>query len=203
MTSAHLANASMVPTGSAKAITLALTLAQAEKAMQDFTFGQADAIVDMNGRAYLLRPAQEHLQQDEQRLRAILDSCGDGIIVVDRGGLIVSQNRTATQMLGYAPDEHIGRSFFEFVAAKDLHLFHAAFFSVIEHFGAHAVVEFHMRAQDESYRPIEATVSRLQDQNSSCVVLTCRDVTIRRPTHAESIRWQAAQIGLLPDRASE
>ena len=86
--------------GPDKAITLALSLAQAEKAIHDFTSGQVAAIVDPDDRAYLLRPAQEHLRQDANRLRTILDSVGDGITVINRGGLIVSQNRAATRMLG-------------------------------------------------------------------------------------------------------
>lgn len=187
MTSAHRAVPSLVPTGSEKAITLALTLAQAEKAIDDFTAGQVDAIIDTDGRAHLLRPAQEHLREELLRLRAILDSSGDGITVINRGGRIASQNRTATRMLGYEAGELVGRSFFEFVEAGELPQFYSAFFNVIEDFCAEAIVDFHLLAHDGSYRAIEATVSKLRDPEM-CVVLTCRDVTVRRPAHEESIR---------------
>jgi len=167
--------------GPDKAITLALSLAQAEKAIHEFTSGQIDAIVDSDGRAYLLRHAQEHLRQDENRLRAILDSVGDGITVINRGGLIVSQNRAATRMLGYGTDDLVGLSFFDFVAPEELHQFHAAFFNVIEEFRTDVVVVFHLLAHDGSYRPIEATLSKLREVSVNCVVLTCRDMTFRKP----------------------
>jgi len=43
--------------GSEKAITLALTLAQAERAIHKFAASQVDAVVDADGNTYLLRPA--------------------------------------------------------------------------------------------------------------------------------------------------
>ena len=63
MTTAHHANCSTTPQGSEKAITLALSLAQ----------------------------AQERVRESEDRLLIILESAGDGITVVDRGGFIRSK----------------------------------------------------------------------------------------------------------------
>lgn len=194
-----LTNPAVPPSGE-KALTLALSLAQAEKAIHRFTAGQVDAIVDSEGHTYLLRPAQEHLRDEERRLRTILNSSGDGITVVNRDGLIVSQNRTATRMLGYATGELIGRSFFELVEAGEMYQFHSAFFNVIEDFRADAVVDFHLLSRDGSYRAIEATASKLRDSLQMCVVLTCRDVTIRRPAHAESMRREVELAGSLLDR---
>ena len=176
MTTAHQPNPSTTPQGSEKAITLALSLAQAEKAIHEFTSGQVDGIVDADGRAYLLRPAQERLRENEHRLRAVLESTGDGITVVDRSGLIVFQNRAATWMLGYQQDELLGLSFFELVDGGELHQFQSAFFNVIEDFRADAMVEFHLRARDGSYLKVEALVSKLRDFATASVVLSCRDM---------------------------
>ena len=167
--------------GPEKAITLALSLAQAENAIHEFTSGQVDAIVDSDGRAYLLRPAQEHLRQDENRLRTILDSVGYGITVIDRDGLIISQNRAASKMLGYRTDDLVGLSFFDIVASEELHQFYAAFLNVIEESRADVVVEFHLRRHYGSCRTIEATVSKLREVGTTCVVLVCRDMTFRNP----------------------
>ena len=46
---------------------------------------------DADGKTYLLRPAQEHLLQNERRLDAVLESVADVITVVDRQGAILSQ----------------------------------------------------------------------------------------------------------------
>jgi len=143
MTPKHPLTDGTDPPAGANATTLALSLAQAEKAIHDFTAGQVDAIVDPESRAYLLRPAQESLREEVLRLRAILKSTGDGITVGNRGGLIVSQNRAATRMPGYHPGEVVGRNFFGLVDAGELHQFYSAFFNVIEEFRADAVLEFH------------------------------------------------------------
>ncbi len=200
MTTPTLPTDSTFPQAGDKALTLALSLAQAEKAIHDFTAGQVDAIVDPAGRTYLLRPAQEHLREEVQRLRAILESSGDGITVVNRGGLIVSQSRTASRMLGFETGEQIGRSVFDLVDPGELHQFYSVFFNVIEGFRADAVAEFHLLARNGSYRAIEATVSKLQDPVQMCVVLTCRDVSVRRPAHEESIRREVVLAGALLDR---
>jgi PAS domain S-box-containing protein len=186
--------------GPDKAITLALSLAQAEKAIHEFTSGQVDAIVDSDGRAYLLRAAQEHLRQDENRLRTIQDSVGDGITVVNRDGLVVSQNRAASRMLGYRSDEMVGLSVFDLVESGELHQFHSAFFNVLEEFRADAFVEFHLRSHDGSYRRIEAIVSKLREVSANCVVLTCRDTTLRRPTPEPTTLREAALTAALLDR---
>ena len=159
-----------------KALALALSLAHAEIRLHALTAGQVDAIVDPAGRTYLLRPAQEHLRQNERRLQAVIESAGDVITVLDRGGRIISQNRVATRLLGYEPGNLVGRSLFDLVHPDDLPQFYSAFFNVIEEFQVDAIVQFRHRHSDGSYRALEATVSRLRDVSVSLVVLVCRDV---------------------------
>ncbi len=81
----------------------------AENALRALTSGQVDAIIDPEGQAYLLRPAQENLRRNEQRLQAILDGAADAITVVDRGGVILSQSRAAKWVLGYEPSQLVGK----------------------------------------------------------------------------------------------
>jgi PAS domain S-box-containing protein len=50
------------------------------------------------------------LQDNEARLRAILETAVEGILTIDEQGLIESINASAVQMFGYAPDEVIGRN---------------------------------------------------------------------------------------------
>ncbi len=188
------------PRSSEKAITLALTLAQAEEAIHAFSENQVDAIVDQEGRTHLLRPAQEHLRQQAQHLLNLLDSIGDGITVLNQGGMIVSQNLAATRMLGYGSGELIGQSFFDFVKAEELSGFYAAFFKVIENFLADEVVEFQLLDSSGLYRRIEATVSKLRDPTEMGVVLNCRDVSVLRPAHAESMRREKELADSLVDR---
>ena len=155
-------------------ITLALRLAHAENALHALTSGQVDAIIDPDGKAYLLRPAQEHLRASERQLQTVRESTADVIMVVGRGGVILSENRAVRRVLGYEPGELIGRSIFDLIHEEDWPRLYSAFFNVIEEFRTDALVEFRLRAPDGSYRMIEATVGKLRDLSSHSVVFSLR-----------------------------
>ena len=167
---------------------LALRLAQAEHALLALTAGQVDAIVDPGGKTYLLRPAQEQLRESERRLRTILESMADMLTIVNRGGVILSQNAAVRHVLGYAPDELVGRKIFEFIHDEDLPLFYSASFNVIEGFGETSLIQFRHRAGDGSWRWLEATVGRLGEVAAASVIFSLRPATNplpARPTLAE------------------
>ena len=157
-----------------KGISLALSLAEAERAIQTFSAGQVDAIVDSDGRAYLLRPAQERLRANETHLQAIIDSAVDVITVVDRSGVICFQSRAVKRMLGYEPEELVGHSIFELIYEENMDGLYTAFFNVIEGLQEHATVRFYHPVRNGSHRLIEASVSKLSDATSSSMVLICR-----------------------------
>ena len=182
------------PRSPEKAITLALSLSQAESAIEAFSAGQIDAIVDAEGKTYLLRTAQERLRQNEARLRTVLDSVSEIITVVNRAGAVVSQNRAANLMLGYGPDRLVGLSLFEFIHEEDVPRFYSAFFNVIEGFRPQAIIAFRLRLQDGSYRLLEATVNQLRDVSVTCIVLSARDLTRGRGAQEEVGRREVALV---------
>jgi len=153
---------------------LALHLAAAESALRAYTDDKVDAIVDACGKAYLLRPAQEHLVQNERRLDAVIEGAADVITVVDRQGAIVSQSRPVNRVLGYDQDELIGASIFDLIRDEDLPAVHSAFFNVVEGIQEHATARFSHRARDGSYRMVEATLGKMRDGGTASVVFSLR-----------------------------
>ncbi len=170
-----------------KATALALRLAETENALNALTAGQVDAIIDSTGRTYLLRPAQEYLWQSERRMRTVLESAADVITVVSRGGSILSQNQAVNRVLGYEPEELVGRSLFKLIHEEDLQRLYSAFFNVVEGFHENLTAQFRHRTRDGSFRLIEATVGKLHDSSES-VVLSLRPITIPVSTATETIR---------------
>jgi len=161
-------------------MTLALRLAHAENALRALTSGQVDAIIDSDGKAYLLRPAQEHIRQNQKRLHTVLESAADIITVLDRGARIISQTRAAHHLLGYEPGWLLGRPLFDFVHPEDLPKLYSAFFHVIEEFQPDALVEFRHQHRDGTYRTLETMVSKLCEASVNQVVLISRDVNRRK-----------------------
>lgn len=183
-------DAQLVTHGEGKAIALALSLAQAERAIQAFASGQIDAIVDPDGKAYLLRAAQEDLRQRVQHLQAVLGGVADVITVVNEGGMILSQNRAARRILGHASDSAVGTSLFRLVHEEDVRDVYSAFFNVREGYLDQAKVRFRHRTRDGSHREIEATLAPLNDGSAPGVIFSLR------PTAAPRARIDAAETPL-------
>jgi two-component system, LuxR family, sensor kinase FixL len=56
------------------------------------------------------RQATTALLDSEQRLRAIVENAVDGIIAIDRHGIVATMNPAAIRMFGYEPHEVIGKN---------------------------------------------------------------------------------------------
>ncbi len=54
--------------------------------------------------------AETELREREARMRSILETAADSIVVIDEGGVIESFSTAASRLFGYAPDEVIGRN---------------------------------------------------------------------------------------------
>ena len=69
--------------------------------------GAVGAFLDISER----KKAEDALGASEARLRAIVDTAVDAIIVIDEEGLIQSVNPAAERILGYAPEKSSARTF--------------------------------------------------------------------------------------------
>lgn len=152
-----------------KATTLALRLVHAENTLHALTSGQIDAIIDVSGKAYLLRSAQENLQASERVLRSVIESIADGILVVNRGGVILFQSYSPKLVLGYEPGELKGQEMVKMIHEEDWMTVHSAFLNVIEEFVESVTVEFRHQAPDGSYRYPEASVRKMRDSSHSAI----------------------------------
>jgi len=75
---------------------------------------------EMNGNHFFIgsvkditirKQALSDLAKSERRLQTVLNTVVDGIITINRDGLIVQVNPAALRVFGYSPEEVIGRSF--------------------------------------------------------------------------------------------
>ena len=66
------------------------------------------------------KEAEERLRQSEQRYRRIVDTASEGIWELDEHYATTYVNRRMAEMLGYEPQEMVGRDFREFLFEDDL-----------------------------------------------------------------------------------
>jgi len=67
----------------------------------------------------LVSDERRALEASERRYRMLLAEAGDGIVVCDAGGTIEEVNRRACQVIGYAPEEVVGRVVSDFYATGE------------------------------------------------------------------------------------
>src|SRR6266545_4137912 len=65
-------------------------------------------------------PALELARAEIAELNSILDTATDGVVLIDRAGLILSSNRSAEALFGYESRELVGRGFFDLLAPESM-----------------------------------------------------------------------------------
>lgn len=123
----------------------------------------------------------------ESRLAALIEQAPDGIFVSDETGRFVEVNEAACRMLGYRPEELIGKTRLELVASRD----HERLAQVLEQMrrGETVVAEWLLRKRDGTEIPVEASSKFLRDGRSQSYV---RDISERRRLE-QALRFSEAR----------
>jgi PAS domain S-box-containing protein len=111
---------------------------------------------------------------------ALVERDADGLLALDPGLLITYASAGAERLLGYSPEEVVGRSALEFVPPEgtDEVLRHIG--AALEHPGDHIMTQALVRHADGSDRRIEGTVvNLLGDPPVHALIVTFRDATDR------------------------
>jgi PAS domain S-box-containing protein len=160
---------------------------------REFSAEDRQALTDMAAlvvEAMESRLSQKKVLESEHRLSALLDATSDIITVLDDQGIIRYQSPPITAILGYDPEEMIGRNVLEFVHPKDTAKIEVLMKSVGEssRTGENNMsslpVQFRFLHQDGSWHFLEAIGQNCLDvPGLEGSVISSRDVTERR--HAD------------------
>jgi PAS domain S-box-containing protein len=105
----------------------------------------------------------------------------DVITILKADGTIRYESPSIERMLGYKPEELVGKNAFEYVHPEDLERVVGAFGEALEEPGVNRRVEFRFRAADGSWRHLESIGSSLiDDPRVGGVIVTSRDITERK-----------------------
>ncbi len=127
-------------------------------------------------------PLVNRLQENEQRLRGILDTAADGIITLDERGVIRSFNQSAEQIFGCAADEVIGENIDTLIVEPYPYPSSAegaeSAGSASQRGDAGREITGLHRSGKEI--PLEITVSEVLDQDSRIITSIVRNITERK-----------------------
>ncbi|MBA2441968.1 MAG: PAS domain S-box protein, partial [Rubrobacter sp.] len=128
-----------------------------------------------------LREALEDLGASEKRFRSLVQNASDVITVLDGAGTIRYESPAVEPVLGYRPEDLVGRSAFDLIHPEDVDEASRVFAGLAQSPGATREVGYRIRHADGSWSYVEAVgANRLEDPAINGIVVNSRDATARR-----------------------
>lgn len=141
---------------------------------------------------------EQALRESEARYRQIVTTCAEGVWTIDAQGLTTFVNPQLAEMLGYAPAEMLGRSFFDFMDDEGRRV--AEVNLGRRKRGIRETHEFRLKTRDGADLWTIMATSPLQDDQGNFVgaLAMVSDVTHRRVLEARILQAQKLEsIGVL------
>jgi PAS domain S-box-containing protein len=125
--------------------------------------------------------AEEALKASEERFRNLIENSNDVISLVSAEGLNLYISPSIRKVMGYDPDERMGRNFFELVHPDDMVWVKEEYGDFLEHKKAARTVQLRAKHQDGSWRTVEVTATNLLDHPTVAgIIFNYRDITERQ-----------------------
>src|SRR5919199_1214780 len=129
--------------------------------------------------------AREGLVEDSRWFQALVEHAQDWIVVLDAQAVISYASPSIERVLGYRPEERLGRPGLELLHPDDRPRVQAALADVLRRPGGTAQVEARLRHKDGSWRGFDAVGRNLLDEPSvRGLVVHARDITEQVPQRA-------------------
>jgi PAS domain S-box-containing protein len=136
---------------------------------------------------------EEEQRASEARFRALVENSWDGVTLLDAEGIIRYASPATTRVLGYTPNEYVGRAGAEFVHPDDLPAAAEVLARVAATVAGTVTLSYRHRHKDGSWRWVEtAATNLLADPHVRGLVLNSRDVT-EAVAAAEALRRSEEQ----------
>lgn len=129
--------------------------------------------------------------------RSLVQNLSDAIVIVDAGGVRRYASPASRSILGYEPEELVGRSAFEIMHPEDVDRVMALLRDFVGKHGETAEVDLRARHRDGSWRILRCTCQNLlQEPAIQGIVVNTRDVTESRKAE-EALRKSEARFRAL------
>ena len=114
------------------------------------------------------------------RFRSLIENSSDEISIVAANGSLLYESPSANPMLGYQPDEFLGKDLFPLVHPDDLERVRSSFTQLLHDPNLHPRYQFRLRHRDGTWRWVEAVGTNLLNEASvGGIVVNYHDITER------------------------
>ncbi|EME71981.1 signal transduction protein [Paramagnetospirillum caucaseum] len=138
------------------------------------------------------------LGDSEEKFRLVMESASDALVVIDAEGRIVSWNRGASRMFGYAPDEIMGRNVTQLMPEHMRERHDAILARIRDHADGHINTdprEQPAQRKDGTLFPVEVTLAGFSFKGSRFYSGIMRDISARKEAES-NIRFLARHDAL-------
>ncbi len=125
--------------------------------------------------------AEEELQRKEEYFRSLIENASDAISILNADGTIRYQSPSYESVLGYVPEEEVGRSLFNNIHPDDITKVSEDFARLLQDPGYTPHFEVRVKARDGSWRVLEGVARNLLHHPAVAgIVVNLRDITQRK-----------------------
>jgi two-component system sensor kinase FixL len=153
-----------------------------------------------------LLDSHRELSLSEAKMRAVLDGAVDGIITIDEAGIVESFNPAAEAIFGYVAHEVIGREV-SLLAPEPHKSKHSAYIQHYLNTGKATIIGIGREVEGEHKNgkqiPLELGISEIIVDRKRLFTGILRDVSERKRTEAELLRYRENLEQLVEDRTQE
>lgn len=129
--------------------------------------------------------AERTVKESEERFRKLVENASDMITVLDASGTIIYKGPSVRRLLGYQPEELIGKTLVQVVHPDEREAALNAFRRCLENPNECEPVEYRVLHKNRQWRVMEARgTNRLDDPAVRGIVLNSRDITERKEAEA-------------------
>ena len=126
------------------------------------------------------KKATERTEQNERFFHTVIETSSDLIIIADKKGVIKYISSSVKKILGYTPEELLGRSGFKLIHPVELPRALADYVRAIKTKGKRVPDRFRVRRKDGSYCALEGVGKNMfDDPAKKGFIMNVRDVTER------------------------
>jgi diguanylate cyclase (GGDEF)-like protein/PAS domain S-box-containing protein len=143
--------------------------------------GRLTHYIEVQNDVTSMMQALDSARESEQRFRHLIENASDMVLVLEESGSIRYVSPAIERIMGYHPDEVIGRDIFEFVHPEDLLSTRTLFLQLLDSTEKVITVELRNQRKDGTWCHIEATTQNLLEKPGvRGIVVNARDLSERK-----------------------